>query len=84
MRAASHLYDFYPLCFVAGTACQSVHETLFTDKLLLPNESPTTRFLCSSTRKVKGMRVNEQLIDKVLFSVALLFGKKLVREQLLS
>lgn len=84
MRAASHLYDFYPLRFVAGTACQSVHETLFTDKLLLPNESPTTRFLRSSTRKVKGMRVNEQLNDKVLFSVALLFGKKLVREQLLS
>lgn len=77
MRAASHLYDFYPLRFVAGTACQSVHETLFTDKLLLPKESPTTRFLRSSTQ-------NAKLNGKVLLNVALLFEKKLVREQLLS
>lgn len=76
MRAASHLYDFYPLRFVAGTACQSVHETLFTDKLLLPKESPTTRFLRSSTRKVKGMWVNAKLNGKVLLNVALLFEKK--------
>lgn len=84
MRAASHLYDFYPLRFVAGTACQSVHETLFTDKLLLPKESQTTRFLRSSTQKLKGMWVNAKLNGKVLLNVALLFEKKLVREQLLS
>lgn len=76
MRAASHLYDFYPLRFVAGTTCQSVHETLFTDKLLLPNESPTTRFLRSNTRKVKGTRVNEKLNEQSPFECCITVWKE--------